>query len=78
MTSWDEACRLIERSPFVAQTLLANGLVAPNAVSSLIAALASTFEAPRQQPPAPSALADPGLAAAFQFQGPAQQVPTLL
>lgn len=60
------------------QTLLANGLVAPNAVSGLIAALASTPEVPRQQPPAPISLTDPGLAAAqlhaLSYQAPAQQV----
>ena len=71
---WNGVCCLGEWMPVLVQTLLANGLVAPNAVSSLIAALAAP-EMPRQQPPAPAVLTDPELAAALSYQAPAQQVP---
>ena len=56
------------------QTLLSNGLVAPSAVSSLIAALASSPNTPRQAPLAPAALTDPEVAAALSYQELAQQV----
>ncbi len=73
-SSWAVCCRVSDGSLFLMQTLLANGLVAPNAVSGLIAALAAP-EMPRQQPPAPAVLTDPELAAALSYQAPAQQVP---
>ena len=56
------------------QALLANGLVAPNAVSGLIAALASNAEAPPQTPVAPNILTEPGLAGGMHFQGQSLQV----
>lgn len=65
---------LLQRSSADVQTLLANGLVDPNAISGLLAALASSPGTPCQSPLAPAPVANAGLPAGLAFQGAPQQV----